>query len=996
MTRTIRFSLFALVLLTAALVCLRPAGSVAISRAAMPPASGLADGSRPLPNLQGAAALAHLQQQGLYDSLGAALTAARYRVRAQPERAGEFAAANPAQQLHAEFTAAGLALRASRNEHTQRVGLQLRGAGYGQRLLAVTPGQVSAQAERVEIRRSVVSVPPSADLPPVNIVEWYVNHPAGLEQGFTLSAAPGGAAASGERLTLALAVTGELRARVEAAGQALEFVDGAGQTALRYDHLVVTDAAGRTLPARMAVAGDELRLEVQDEGAIYPVTIDPTFAQQAYLKAHNAGAEDQFGSAVAISGDTIVIGAPYEDGYSNGATNAGAAYVFVRSGATWSQQAYLNSPNTGAGDEFGSAVAISGDTIVVGVTKEDSNATGVNGNYFDNSAPESGAAYVFVRSGIIWGYQAYLKASNTEANDNFGKAVAISGDTLIVGAHNESSSATGVNGNQADNSSSAAGAAYVFVRSGAAWSQQAYLKASNTGAYDFFGSAVAISGDTVVVGAYAEDSNATGINGNQADNSVPNAGAAYIFVRSSTTWSQQAYLKASNTGRDEFGSAVAISGDTIVVGAPLEDSSATGVNGNQADNSAIDPGAAYVFVRSGAVWSQQAYLKASNTEVTGFFALGDEFGKAVAISGDTIVVGARRESSNANGVDGDQNDNSALQAGAAYVFVRSSATWSQRAYLKASISDGYDQFGSAVAISSDTILVGAPSEDSSGPGSEIDNSANNAGAAYVFTRTVSLSKTSQSFAANGGGDSFMVTTTNAWTAVSNNPDFITVTAPVESVNGADNVSYTVANHTGTNRRSGTITVAGETFTIQQGAMFNDVTESHPFYTEISKLSAAGVTQGCGSGNFCSDAFVTREQMAAFLSRALGAFNPPSPAAQRFNDVLPDNPFYAFIEEIAARGITLGCGGGNYCPSATVTREQMAAFIIRALHAPGYMPPPPATQRFADVPSSNPFYAHIEELALRGITLGCGAGNYCPQAFVTRAQMAAFLARAFAL
>jgi FG-GAP repeat len=199
--------------------------------------------------------------------------------------------------------------------------------------------------------------------------------------------------------------------------------------------------------------------------------------------------------------------------------------------------------------------------------------------------------------------QAYIKASNTDADDFFGAPAAISGDTLVVAAVGEASSATGVNGNQSDNSAPYAGAAYVFVRSGTNWTQQAYLKASNTEEGDWFTS-VAIDGDTIVVGALGESSNATGVNGNQSDNSAPYAGAVYVFVRNGTTWTQQAYLKASNTeAEDEFGSGLAIDGDTIVVGAPLESSSATGVNGNQSDNSAQFSGAAYVFVRNGTNWT---------------------------------------------------------------------------------------------------------------------------------------------------------------------------------------------------------------------------------------------------------------------------------------------------------------------------------------------------------------------------------------------------------
>src|SRR5262249_48569900 len=193
-------------------------------------------------------------------------------------------------------------------------------------------------------------------------------------------------------------------------------------------------------------------------------------------------------------------------------------------------------------------------------------------------------------------------------------------DTVVVGANQESSAATGVDGNQSDNSKVSSGAAYVFVRNGGAWTQQAYLKASNTDADDLFGFSVAISGDTVVVGAFGEDSAATGVNGNQSDNSKPGSAAAYVFVRNGSTWTQQAYLKASNTDAgDRFGVSVAVSGDTVVVGANNESSGATGVNGDQADNSAFSAGAAYVFIRSGTVWSQQAYLKASNTRAGDFF-----------------------------------------------------------------------------------------------------------------------------------------------------------------------------------------------------------------------------------------------------------------------------------------------------------------------------------------------------------------------------------------
>jgi RHS repeat-associated protein len=174
--------------------------------------------------------------------------------------------------------------------------------------------------------------------------------------------------------------------------------------------------------------------------------------------------------------------------------------------------------------------------------------------------------------------------------------------------------------------------------------------------------------------------------------------------------------------------------------------------------------------------------------------------------------------------------------------------------------------------------------------------------------------------------------------------------------------------------------------------FADVPPSNQFYEYIRRLSALGITVGCGGGNYCPSQPVTREQMAAFIIRALGDFNPPTPAQQRFADVPPSNVFYPFIEQMAQLGITVGCGGGNYCPGQPVTREQMAAFIIRALGVPS--PPPPAQQRFADVPPSNQFYPFIEQMAIRRITVGCGGNNYCPSDPVTREQMAAFLIRAF--
>ena len=490
-------------------------------------------------------------------------------------------------------------------------------------------------------------------------------------------------------------------------------------------------------------------------------TISPALVQQAYLKASNTESGDGFGRALTMDGDTLVIAAREEDSGATGVNgdqsdntqpDAGAVYVFVRDGAGWSQQAYLKASNAQGsapgdmfGDRFGSSVSISGDTIVVGARMEDSNATGVDGDQTNNSARRSGAVYVFVRNGTSWSQQAYLKASNARATHRFGSSVSISGDLLVVGAPNENSSATGVNNDDGSHDVNPlgldTGAAYVFVRNAAnEWSQEAYLKASNTGENDEFGTAVSISGNTIVIGAPRE--NSADIN-DQNDDSANNAGAAYVFVRDAlANWTQQAYLKASNPDvEDRFGEAVSISGDTIVVGAEGEDSNTTGINGPEDDNSLPESGAAYVFVRSGTSWSQQAYLKASNADAVedpdddeGDLN-GDGFGESVAILGDSIVVGSGGEDSSATGLNGDQADNSTTNAGAAYLFVRNGATWSQQDYLKASNTGVDDEFGSAVTLSGDIVVVGAVAEGSNAigvNGDQVNNSAPGAGATYVF------------------------------------------------------------------------------------------------------------------------------------------------------------------------------------------------------------------------------------------------------------------------
>ncbi|WNZ54602.1 hypothetical protein QT397_17120 [Microbulbifer sp. MKSA007] len=378
------------------------------------------------------------------------------------------------------------------------------------------------------------------------------------------------------------------------------------------------------------------------------------------------------------------------------------------------QDANLKGNNTEEGDEFGSSISLSADgqTLAVGAHFEGSSAQGINGDQHNNDAPIAGAAYVFVREANTWQQQAYLKGSNTEEGDAFGSSISLSADgqTLAVGAVSESSSAQGINGDQHNNDAPIAGAAYVFVREANIWQQQAYLKGSNTEERDEFGSSISLSADgqTLAVGAVSENSSAQGINGDQHNNDAPFAGAAYVFVREANIWQQQAYIKGSNTEQDDFfGMAISLSADgqTLAVGADLEDSSAQGINGNQHSNDAISSGAAYVFVREANIWQQQAYLKGSNTEQ------GDHFGFPISLSADgqTLAVGAIFEGSSAQGINGDQHNNGAISSGAAYMFARQANTWQQQAYLKSSNTEQGDSFGTTISLSGDgqTLAVSA-------------------------------------------------------------------------------------------------------------------------------------------------------------------------------------------------------------------------------------------------------------------------------------------------
>jgi hypothetical protein len=404
---------------------------------------------------------------------------------------------------------------------------------------------------------------------------------------------------------------------------------------------------------------------------------------------------------------------------------------------------YVKASNTDPGDEFGTSIALSADgsTLAVGSLREASAATGIDGVQMNNAAGSSGAVYVYRRlAGGGWAQEAYVKPSNT-GGDFFGVSIALSADgsTLAVGAHLEDSAAVGVDGDGLNDAAYNAGAAYVFRRTLGTWSQEAYVKATNTEVEDAFGISVALSGDGTVlaVGAPSEDSTSRGVDGSQTADLATDAnlGAVYVYRRSGARWAPEAYVKASNSDdADAFGSALALSerGEVLIVGAPYEASSTTGVGGPEENNDARESGAVYVFRAVSGVWGQEAYVKASNTGAS------DQFGGAVALSADgaVLAIGAFGEASASTGVGGVQTSDAASYAGAVYVF-RRSATWAQQAYLKASNTAAGDWFGCSVALSADgaTLAVGASVESSAATGiggDQASNAASGSGAVYVF------------------------------------------------------------------------------------------------------------------------------------------------------------------------------------------------------------------------------------------------------------------------
>jgi hypothetical protein len=385
------------------------------------------------------------------------------------------------------------------------------------------------------------------------------------------------------------------------------------------------------------------------------------YVEQAKLLANDGVSNDFFGYSVALSKDTAVVGAFRVDDNKRG-KDVGAAYVFIRSNNAWIQQAKLMAADGEAGDTFGGKVAILGDTAVVGAIRDGDKVKG----------KDSGSAYVFIRTGSHWSQQAKLTAIDTSAGDSFGQSIGISGDTLVLGAPHD------------DEHGKSSGSAYIFTRKGETWRQQAKITAQDGTAGDVFGISIAISGDTILVGADLNEEKGF------------NAGAAYVFTRSGGNWTQQAKLTANDGAEgDLFGVRVALEEDTALISARRDDDKIMGV----------DSGSAYIFTRVGATWSQQAKLTAPDG------AKDDRFGRSVALSGDNALIGAMFQD--------EQGENS----GSAYLFKRSGSTWNFNSQLMPKDGSKGDVFGWNVALFGQTALISANRDNDKGK---------NSGSAYLF------------------------------------------------------------------------------------------------------------------------------------------------------------------------------------------------------------------------------------------------------------------------
>lgn len=683
-----------------------------------------------MPNLKGEKAEEYLKENGLYNSLGEAMKAARYSFNwidtsPLPDNKGAFEADNP-NNSYATYIQDESVNLVSQNDDWQ-IEMKLKGFGYGKDIFKVSSDKPKVQKNktRIEINKSAIHNPQS------KIIEWYENKPEGLEQGWTLNERPNNQITN-QPLQLELEIGGNLIPKLSEDKQTLLLNKKDSSGTIRYEKLKAWDANGKDVSTEMKLEGNKLTLLAEENEAIYPLTIDPIFSFVKILSAFDKANEDFFGQAVAIDGDTIVVGADLADAPT--LSGQGAAYIFTKNQGgvdNWGFVKKLNSSLTTGVDAFGISVAISKDTIVVG--SNDEVLSTILGNAFVFERNQGGSNN--------WGEVKVISASDVAIGDEFGRSVSIYNDTIVVGSYSDD-----IGGN------SGQGSAYVYSRNQGGvnnWGEVKKLTASDGDDGDTFGTSVAIDKDTIVVGAPCDDI--------VTDN---DRGSAYVFKRNQggvDNWGQVANLSVTDGEVDDnFGIDVAISNDTIAVGA---------LSGGTSNN---NEGAAYVFERNQLGFEAWGFVKKL---VASDGVNNDNFGVSVAIDNDTVIVGARDKdnltggayfySRNLGGADNwgeskklthsnpqsddrfgfsvdicgntavvganrDSLNNDSDREGSALIFRTDNVNWNEVKRQTSSDGTDFDQFGNAVAIYGDTIVIGASNDQI--------NTATFQGSAYIFTR----------------------------------------------------------------------------------------------------------------------------------------------------------------------------------------------------------------------------------------------------------------------